>query len=349
MTVLDKPVIIIPAYKPNDSLVSLVIALIKQYDASSIVVVNDGSGKDFSTIFEKLECMNIKVLIHSKNQGKGAALQTAFRYFLDNPNYKKSPGVVTADADGQHLPDDILKICRHLAKKPKRLYLGSRKVDGKKVPLRSRIGNVITRFIFNTISHQEIPDTQTGLRGIPRFFLDSLFLEALTGYEYELEMLLMASDKKIPFKVISIRTIYEPGNPTSHFNPIVDSLKVYAVFLRFIAISVLSAALDFSIFFICFYLFGKKIFLSMVAGRVISGCFNFFLNKRVAFKCEGDTKKAATRYIGLASILALLAYLMVKAIHSLHFNIFYSKLFGEALLFLLSFLIQRYYIFSNKS
>ncbi len=75
-------------------------------------------------------------------------------------------GVVTADADGQHAPEDIERVADVLAAQPEALVLGARSF-GDDVPLRSRFGNILTRGIMHALLGRKLTDTQTGLRGIP--------------------------------------------------------------------------------------------------------------------------------------------------------------------------------------
>ena len=107
------------------------------------MIVDDGSGPGFRDIFASVaEFPKVQVLRHAVNLGKGAALKTAFNHVavhLPGPG-----GVVTADADGQHHPDDIERVARRLERHPDSLVLGSRSF-GKDVPLRSRFGNIATR------------------------------------------------------------------------------------------------------------------------------------------------------------------------------------------------------------
>jgi hypothetical protein len=153
-------------------------------------------------------------------------------------------GAVTADADGQHLPHDILTLCEQLINDSTSLWLGARQFDGY-VPLRSKFGNYLTRKIFGFFVGQTITDTQTGLRAIPKDLMRKIMRIQSNGYEYELEMLIAAQQKQFPLRELPIKTIYELGNTSSHFNPLIDSFKIYFVFVRFSAVSITSALLDF--------------------------------------------------------------------------------------------------------
>src|SRR3989338_5795247 len=153
--------VLIPAYKPNKDLVTIV----KQLSDSvieHIVVVNYGSGADYDPIFNEIKGIHrVTLLTHAVNLGKGAALKTGFHYcYAQFPNHA---GIITADADGQHLLEDILRVCRELINSKQRLVIGARQFAGK-VPLRSRFGNTLTRYIFFLLVGQKLTDTQSGLR-----------------------------------------------------------------------------------------------------------------------------------------------------------------------------------------
>src|SRR5689334_23087678 len=97
--------VVIPAYRPSAGLVDLVRSLSGR-ERNAIVVVDDGSGPEFAAVFAAAAALpNVELLRHAVNLGKGAALKTAFNHVLCV--YPDLAGVVTADADGQHHPDDI--------------------------------------------------------------------------------------------------------------------------------------------------------------------------------------------------------------------------------------------------
>ena len=155
-----RPIVLIPAYKPTIMLCSIVQQLIF-LGISKIVIVDDGSGKDCDTIFSELDKqIEAEVIRHAVNRGKGAALRTGFRYIMDR--YPQALGVITADADGQHLPKDIYNIKLSLIAHPHSLILGSRCFD-KNIPFRSMVGNTCTRLIIQRFFKLPITDTQTGL------------------------------------------------------------------------------------------------------------------------------------------------------------------------------------------
>lgn len=94
-------IILIPAYKPDQSLLRLAHALKTQDPGAEILVIDDGSGSTYTPIFTELRLDGATGHTHPVNRGKGAALRTGIEWARAN-----RPGeiLVTADADGQHLP-----------------------------------------------------------------------------------------------------------------------------------------------------------------------------------------------------------------------------------------------------
>src|SRR4051794_30123890 len=214
---LNRLAVVIPAYRPSAGIIDLIRKLTEKR-LPAVIIVDDGSGPDFRDIFEQAAAFpTVQVLRHAVNLGKGAALKTAFNHVLCT--IPDLTGVVTADADGQHHPDDIERVAAALLARPEALVLGARAFEGD-VPLRSKIGNIATRKLMHALLGQRLTDTQTGLRGIPASLLPRLLRLEATGYEFELEMLIAAHQLAVPVVEQTIQTIYEPGNPSSHFNPL---------------------------------------------------------------------------------------------------------------------------------
>lgn len=331
--------IIIPAYEPDVQLVTLVQNLCQA--GLNLIIVDDGSGPDYEAIFEALNQAGVIVLHHSTNLGKGAALKTAFSYVLNHlPN---AIGVVTADADGQHLPKDIIHIAQTLSLQSHHIILGCRHFTGK-IPLRSKLGNVFTRGIFAALIGKKITDTQTGLRGIPASQLPALLKINSQGYEFELEMLIYAVQHHVPITEVKITTVYENNNACSHFNPLFDSVKIYFVFLRFSSIGLITALVDLCVFALCF-MFSNTIFLSECLARGSGGLFSFVAGKHVVFKSNGQYKRELVKFTALWLILLLTSYFMIIGAHALGMNVYVSKLVTQTLLFLASFSIQRLFVF----
>lgn len=343
MSVLQ-PIIVIPAYNPDERLLKLVNTLLKQSrNEQKIVVVNDGSAQD--DVFENLPTQpNVHLLRHTTNQGKGAALKTGFRWVIDN--YPDALGVITADADGQHLPDDILAVQESFSEQPSALWLGSRDFSEKGIPFRSWLGNNFARLTFRLGLRINIPDTQTGLRGIPRRLLPELIELPSNRYEFELDMLVLAKRNDLNFESVAIQTVYESGNKSSHFKPLQDSALIYKKFLKFSGVGIASAVIDYGLFALI-YGFTGEILLAIATARLCSGIFNFSLNRQWVFGKGGTLFRDASQYTLLAAILVATNYVLTKALLLLGISPFIGKPAAEIIIFLLSYRLQKKLVFKS--
>ena len=345
-----KNAILIPAYQPDFRLNSLIDELNRAQVASIIVVVNDGSLSKCDDIFDKAKTQaNVIVLKHDVNQGKGRALKTAMAYCQ---NQTDCDLVVTVDADGQHQTKDITHVLAGAAHHPESLILGSRSFDESQVPLKSKLGNKITRLITSYLIGQKITDTQTGLRAFSRSTLEKFLKVPGDRYEYEMNMLLYCGKLDIPIHEVPIETIYINDNAASHFNPLLDSIRIYRQILTFSVISLLSTLIDLSAFTILVYTLKgvDAILVATVIARVISVNFNFLLNKTVVFKSSKQWFDHMIKYYSLAVVQMMSSYFLVKTAHTLlSSNVVFIKILVDLTLFLISYQIQKRLIFRKDT
>ena len=217
----ERLVILIPSYEPTVEFLDLLKELKKT--KLEVIVVNDGSDFNYDEIFKEAK-KYAKVLKHEVNKGKGAALKTGLKYIDENK--KEDYIVVTMDSDGQHTIKDALKIGNYVNEEPDTLVLGKR-LRSKKTPLRSRIGNGITRFVYRITTGLDVYDTQTGLRAFSKKLVPFMLEIEGERFEYEMNVLLKCSSNKIKIKEIEIETIYIDNNSHSHFSTVKDSILVY--------------------------------------------------------------------------------------------------------------------------
>jgi glycosyltransferase involved in cell wall biosynthesis len=334
--------VIIPAYEPNEKLL-LLIDEIGRNSNYRILVVNDGSSESCRSIFDQAADKGCTVLSHETNQGKGAALKTAFSYIIKH--FPDEDGVVCADCDGQHRWEDIQRMAEALPSYQGTILLGRREFVGK-VPLKSLIGNTITRSVFSFVSGYKINDTQTGLRG---FSIDMLpWLLQIKGERYEYEMNQLLEAKAAGYKVssIPIKTIYENNNKGSHFHPVYDSIRIYLPILKFSFSSLSCGIIDLILFFLLNWLTGNLV-MSVIGARIISSFGNYLLNKNLVFKAKKYLhSKTMFKYYGLAVMIVVGNYLMIEFFtHTSDFSLFTSKIFTEGILFVVSYYAQRNFIF----
>ncbi len=109
-----------------------------------------------------------------------------------------------------------------------------------------RFGNTLTRVVFHFLSGGKIRDTQTGLRAFPAKLLPELL--SLPGEQYEYEMMVLAHLSRQGHAPLEtpIATVYIDGDRSSHFNSLLDSMRIYFMLLRFSTSSLISAGVDFA-------------------------------------------------------------------------------------------------------
>ena len=341
--------LLIPAYRPSSVLLDLldgVAAHDEKRLIGRVIVVDDGSGPGFAGIFERVaRQVGVTVVRHAVNLGKGAALKTGFNHIF--VNYPETLGVITADADGQHAVPDILRVAQRLAAEPDLLVLGVRGFDGS-VPLRSRLGNTLTRYIFRLFTGLALSDTQTGLRGWPRPHCLQSLPVPINGYDFELECLMKANSLGAgPAGIVQvpIKTLYVDENRGSHFNPIRDSMRIYFVFLRYCGVSVLAAVLDSLVFYLT-YTSTSNIALSQLFGRCVAVGVAFAIARNVVFRSDTDVMRSLLKYLGLVLIMGVVSYALINfLLDRFRFPPLAAKLIAEGLLFVANFAIQRELVF----
>lgn len=216
----DDVAIIIPAYNPSKELYNLIEDLMKsQY--TKIVIINDGS--ENTKIFEELE-EKVKIITHKSNKGKGIAIKTGIGYCCNS--YKNITGIITVDADGQHRIEDINKVYNKFYLEKNAIILGSRNFKAKNIPLKSKIGNKIFRYILKLKTKVKIKDTQTGLRAIPFCHLEQLTNIKGERFEYETNVILYAIKMNIKISEVDIQSVYINKNKSTNYRTIRDSIKI---------------------------------------------------------------------------------------------------------------------------
>ena len=334
-------IVLVPAYEPDAPLIALLDALRSAAPEAHLLVVDDGSGPRFAPVFEAARQRGCVVLTHPVNRGKGAALKTGFRFIAEH-----APGedVVCADSDGQHRPDDVLRVAA-CVRDGADLVLGVRGFTGA-VPLRSRFGNSLTRTLFRLATGRDVRDTQTGLRGYAGALLPWLLSVPGERFEYEVNALLQAVRRGLPIDQVGIATIYTDGNASSHFRPVLDSARIYAPLLTFLLSSFAAFLLDTAALVGLHGLLGGLL-LPLLGARLLSSSVNFAVNRRLVFAAPGarSVGAAAARYAALAVVLVAANYVLLAAFTHLGLGLLPAKLLTEVLLVSASYQVQRRTVF----
>lgn len=362
MNALSRISVVLPSLDPDEKLLTVISGLLEA-GFQDIILVNDGSKPENLHYFETAAAHpEVHLLHHEVNRGKGAALKTAFTWFLENR--PDAVGVVTVDGDNQHHPDDTTACSLRMAESGN-VVLGCRDFSLPHVPPRSRMGNRITCGVFRVLCGMKLSDTQTGLRAIPRSAV--AVLNAVKGdrFEYETNMLLALKEFSIGYEEVKIRTVYIEENKSSHFRAVRDSWRIYklilAYFFRYTLSSLVSAVVDEGVFAGLSWLLGGCLSglaltaVPTVVARVVSSLLNFFMNKKLVFRSNAGTGKALLRYYALALPILLLQLGLTHGL-CLLFAVGESRVGLRALiygvvmvaLFLLSYVVQQRWVFQKE-
>ncbi|MCM3128618.1 glycosyltransferase [Paenibacillus provencensis] len=350
-------IILIPSFEPDERLLSYVHQL-REYKLNHIVIVDDGSGDEYQPIFRKLSDNGCFLLRHHDNLGKGTALKTGFQYI--EQHFDGVSVVITADSDGQHAAEDVYRLAEEAKRHPDALVLGVRNFSEGGIPPKSLLGNRITSYIFAKLYGKQLSDTQTGLRAFGPEMLPFMQKVQGTRFEYELQMLISCIQSGISIHTLSIQVIYENGNAGTHFKAIRDSARVMLVllasFMRFITSSITSAVVDLGIAWLLIELLRPvmgeqdylRILLATVIARMMSITVNYLLNRHFVFSKE-NSQGSLWRYLTLCGFVILLSSTGVYLFHTVLFlDEKIAKLFCDAILFLLSFQMQRRWVFAVR-
>ncbi|MCR5308801.1 MAG: bifunctional glycosyltransferase family 2/GtrA family protein [Bacilli bacterium] len=339
---------LIPSYQPDDLLVKTVLRCMQSFH---IVVVNDGSGPEYDSVFNMIP-KACTVLRHNTNRGKGAALKTGLKY-IQEAFKDKEYAVVTIDGDGQHTYEDALKVIQKAEKQPDCLILGSRnfkQTDQKK----SVFGNFVARTLMRLSTGNNIYDTQTGLRAFTYKNIENLLEIEGNRYEYETNMILYLSRERIPIIEVPIATIYLDNNSRSHYNPLRDSLRIFKQFMKFAMSSIIGFLVDFGLFALLCAIFpddmALKTIVANIIARIVASVVNFTINMFFVFKLKrGKTLKYAIKYFILAGVnMGLNTAFVALLVDVAGWNNMVAKLLVEAILFVASYIVQKIIVIRAK-
>src|SRR5947209_557750 len=213
---------VIPAYNEEKHIGEVARGTRQQLE--DVLVVDDGSSDKTA---ERAREAGAEVIVHERNRGKGETIKTGLRHFLD----RQFDFVIILDADGQHRPEEIDRFVTagNSAEEPK-LILGTRMNDVSSMPLVRRIVNRWMSGRISAACGQEIPDTQCGFRMIHRQLIPEL-LGGAARFDYETEMLIIASRKGYRIASVPISTVY--SDEVSSIHPVRDTLRFFKLMRRY--------------------------------------------------------------------------------------------------------------------
>jgi len=369
MSDAHRTAVVIPAYKPDNRLPPYV-AQLRDAGIGKIVIVDDGSGDDFRPLFDSiLQDDVVHIISYQPNCGKGVALKRGMAYLHES--CPEQTFIVTADSDGQHTVKDVLRMAAAMAENSDGVLLGSRDFNQPDVPFKSRNGNKITSTVFRLLYGVWVSDTQTGLRGFARELLPTMIAIKGDRYEYEMNVLIECAHQKIAMRALPIQTVYENNNEGSHFRAVRDSIRIYSVilagFFRFIGASLASFLVDYALYLLLnnalkaaspvmaqqisflFLYFVPHIAIATAGARVLSGVFNFAVNRKFVFRDRISAKRSFPRYLTVFFLILLLSAAVTSGLHACFgWNENLIKIPVDILLFFLSYTLQQRWVFGGR-
>lgn len=193
-------VVVIPAYNEERFIGSVILRAQKLAD--EIIVVDDGSGDATAEIAQAAGAI---VMHHEQNKGKGVALNTGFQYAR-----KLEPEmVITLDADGQHVPEEIVTLSAPILEGKADMVVGSRYLEKtSRVPLARVWGHRLFNVMTGQASGVFLSDSQSGFRAFSRRALEAISF-ASDGFSVESEMQFLASEQKLKIVEVPITIHYD--------------------------------------------------------------------------------------------------------------------------------------------
>ncbi len=209
---------VVPVYNNRDTVREVVEGC--RAVLRNVLVVDDGSTD--ADVAAMLAGMDVVVLKHQDNRGKGQAILSASQYV------EKRGGLylITVDADGQHVPGDLEKFIPLLREDEPAIIIGSRDFNTENIPSSSRFGRSFANFWLKVETGQTIDDCQSGFRAYPVHYLNRLRFKG-SRYDFEAEVLAKAAWAGLRLGTVPIEVRYpRPEERISHFKPVLDNMRL---------------------------------------------------------------------------------------------------------------------------
>lgn len=205
-------IIIIPAHN-EEKTVGSIVDRSKKY--GTVVVIDDASSDSTG---KEARIHGAHVIMHKANRGLGGALKTGFDYALK----QKYDIIITLDADGQHVPEEIPLFLEVI--KEYDFVLGARDLHG--YPFKKRFGNFFLNVATNIISGTYLKDTESGFRAFRREALGKLHIQS-ERYQIALEIVFEIGRNHLSYTNVPINVpIYVKGVG------VMDGIKNFGFLLR---------------------------------------------------------------------------------------------------------------------
>jgi len=272
---------------------------------------------------------------------KPKALVTGLNYFEKHLK-DSSSGVILVEVDQNFTVYDIQIVAEAMDNIPEALIIGGRGINQKDTKSLKFVLSKLSR-----LTGARVEDFNSGLRGLPGGFITDLIGGRSSNLDYWIEMYVHAAKKNTQIIEVPLESQHNANSPIL-FSFVLNSSKLLYIFLRFSFLSMATASIDYAIF-TALFLISNSILLSIIVARIVAGSFQFFMGKRWVFKSRNKPFLELIKYILLVGILMLISYAFIQVmVTDFGMNTIISKLIVELSLFIISFILQRKFVFRRS-
>jgi glycosyltransferase involved in cell wall biosynthesis len=209
--------VVIPALNEALTIEAVVAGCLALPTVAEVLVIDDGSTDETAA---RAERSGARVLRHGANRGKGASLVRGMQAALA----AGAGSVATLDGDGQHRPEDLVRLAACSQAWPDRIVIGARRLRADTAPRARQIANRIADFWISWAAGHPISDTQSGFRIYPAGLVKALGRgqRMASGFAFESEVLIKAARLGFRTLAVDIPAIYAPDRRASYFRPVRD-------------------------------------------------------------------------------------------------------------------------------
>jgi glycosyltransferase involved in cell wall biosynthesis len=175
--------VVVPCFNERATVRALVERVLASPWTAEVVIVDDGSTDGTGDVLAALDDDAVRVVVHDRNRGKGAALRTGFA--AASAEY-----VIVQDADLEYDPAEYGEMLEVLESGAADVVYGSRFLSGR--PHRvlyfwHSLGNRLLTLLSNMFTNLNLTDMETCYKAFRREVLTSIVLEEdRFGFEPEI-------------------------------------------------------------------------------------------------------------------------------------------------------------------
>jgi glycosyltransferase involved in cell wall biosynthesis len=219
--------VIMPVYNEVNTIREIVRRVQQVKLAHEIVIVDDGSDDGTREILKELEQMpDVRVLLHDRNQGKGAAVVTGMKAAVGDV-------MVIQDADLEYDPRDYPVLLKPIEEGIADVVFGSRFLGGPRRPILfwNMVANKILTLTANILYNNILTDIETGYKCFKREVVEGMTIKA-KRFEFEPEFTAKLLKRKVRIYEVPISfnpRLYDEGKKITAW----DGVVAYWTLLKF--------------------------------------------------------------------------------------------------------------------